>query len=94
MIRNRQNPFPHPSLKTGPGYSKLTTLLVKETLKFATYFMQKLCLFFCRKNVRSFCGAKVPFNFSAKNIAAVDYVSTKRHNISLIKEFSERKKNK
>ena len=33
-----------------------------------------------KKNVRSFCSAKAPHNFSAKNITTIDFVSTIRLN--------------
>ena len=35
-----------------------------------------------------FCSAKVPYNFSAKNIVAVDFVSTGRLNESSSNDFA------
>ena len=33
--------------------------------------------------MRNFCSAKVPHNFSAKNVITMDFVTTVRHNESL-----------
>ena len=58
--------------RSGAGCSKLTTLLVKETLKFQTLIAQ-IPNRFCRKNLRSFCSAKASRIFSTKNFSVFDY---------------------
>ena len=51
------------------------TSLVNLVLKFQMILCKNSTIF-CLKNVRSFCCAKAPHNFSAENITAVDLVST------------------
>ena len=75
--------------RTGTSCSKLTKLLVNETLKFTSlvnetlkfltyyYYMQKHNDF-CRKNVRSFCIAKASHSYSAKNITTINFMSSVR----------------
>ena len=55
--------------------------LVNEMLKFQRYYMQKHYQFLPPK-----CGAKIPYNFSAKNTATNDFVSAIRLNKSLTKD--------
>ena len=57
---------------SGPGCSKLTTLLVNVLLKFQTLISQ-ICQYFLLKNVRSFCIAKASLTFSIKNIGVFGY---------------------
>ena len=66
-------------ITSGPSCSKLTTSLVNVTLKFQTYY-HKNTVIFCRKKVRSFCCAKAPLIFSAKNISTLDFRCTRRLN--------------
>ena len=54
---------------TGPGCSKLTTSLVKVSLKFQTLISQICQYFLLKKNVRSFCSAKASHVFSTKNFS-------------------------
>ena len=64
-----------------------TDNVVKETLKFQMYHIQELLPYFADKKVRIFCSAKNPYNFSAKNTATIDFVSTFRLKESLTKDF-------
>ena len=76
--------------RTGTSYSKLTmllvnetlkfTLLVNETLKFLTYYYMQKHNDYCRKNVRSFCIAKASHSYSAKNITTINFMSSVRLN--------------
>ena len=63
----------------GPNCSKLTTLLVNDSLKF-TLSVSKYVEIFCGKNVSSFCSAKATHIFSAKNIRILYIESTKTVN--------------
>ena len=58
--------------------------LVVETFNFQMYCTQKH-YHFILKIVRSF--AQAPHNFSAKNITAIDFVSTVRPKESLTSDF-------
>ena len=69
-----------------PSCSKLKMPLVNEMLKFQMYYLQEY-YHFLPKNVRSFCSAKVPYSFSAKHIAKVDFVSTIRLDKSSTNDF-------
>ena len=61
------------STKTsGPGYSKLTTLLVNVSLKFQMH-ISEICQYFLLKNVRNFFNGKLLSFFSAKNISVFGY---------------------
>ena len=62
--------------QTGPGCSKLTTLLVNVSLKFQT-LISNIHQYFCWKNVRSFCSAKASLIFSARNISVFGYKMVK-----------------
>ena len=66
--------------RPGPCRLKTNKSLVNETFNFQMYCMQKNSGNFCLKNVRSFCSAKAPYNFSAKNITADDFMSNVRFN--------------
>ena len=56
----------------GSGCSKLTMLLVNETLKFQTLISQYANIFGW-KSVRSFCSAKASLIFSTSNISVFGY---------------------
>ena len=58
------------------------TLLDNEMLNFQTVCAQKLLFFAKKKKVRRFCSAKAPYNFSAKYITTIAFMSTAR-----LKEF-------
>ena len=45
----------------------LTKLLVNDSLSLLVRLKSSVLIFFCRKNERSFCTAKAPLIFSAKN---------------------------
>ena len=59
----------------GPNCSKLMFSLVNVI--FCEHIISKSTAFFCQRNVRSFGSAKT-YNFSAKNISAVDFMNTVR----------------
>ena len=48
--------------------------------------LQKQCNFL-QKNVRSFCSARAPHNFSAKNVTEIDFVSSVRPNESSTNDY-------
>ena len=64
---------------TGSSCSKLTTLLVNDSLKFTSSDTQ-ICRNFLLKNVSSFCSAKATHIFSAKNIRILYIESAKTVN--------------
>ena len=74
------------SNRTGPRCLNIMTLLVEKDVKISNIYA-KTTPFFFRKNVRNFCSAKVPYNFLAKYIAEVDFVSSVRLNKSSTKDF-------
>ena len=74
--------FTHP----GPSCSKLTTLLVNDSLKFTSSDTQ-ICWNFSLKNVSSFCIAKATHIFSAKNIRILYIESTKTVNEMTLNEL-------
>ena len=70
------------------SFSKVTTLLVNETVIFKRIIDKRIKhSIFCQNNARNSCSAKVPYNFSAKTITAVDFVSTVRLNKSSTNNF-------
>ena len=64
---------------SGPSCSKLTMLLVNDSLKFTSSDKQT-CWNFLLKNVSSFCRAKATHIFSAKNISILYIESAKTFN--------------
>ena len=60
-------------VRPGPGFSKVKTSLVKETLKFQTYSL--LNVLFLPQKCES---ANAPNNFLTKSINAVNFVGTIR----------------
>ena len=56
-----------------------------DDIKFSNVLYKKY--HFLMKNNRSFCSAKAPLNFLAKNNTAIDFMSTVRLNKSLINNF-------
>ena len=63
-------------------------MLVNKTLKFRTYYMYlQKCYQFLPVNMRNFCIAKVPQDFSTKNITAIDYVNAIRFNEPVTNNF-------
>ena len=56
---------------SGPGCSKLTTLLVNVLLKFLTLMSQIHQYFFVEKTVRSFCIAKASLIYSTKKYQCI-----------------------
>ena len=71
LVRLCQPIFLPPPTSSASICSKVTMLLVKEMLKFQTYYMymyMKKHYQFLPKNVKSFCTSKVPISFLAQNI--------------------------
>ena len=77
---------PPPDHQSGPSCSKLTTSLVKDSLKFTSSDTQ-ICWIFCWKNVSSFCSAKATHIFSAKNIRILYIESAKIVNEMALNEL-------
>ena len=75
-------------LKTRPSCSKLTMSLVNDSLKFTSSDTQICWMFFCWKNVRSFCSAKAThIFFQQKNIRILYIESAKTVNEMTLNEL-------